>query len=117
VEDRPSRHRGTHVTGAALPPPIGQPPPRAVPALDAAHAIGPPQPLQVIQAVRLRTKPRLKLPQRCRVMHARSGITHPSRLLRLAGAPYGSISCRAGRWPEAHRLPSAPAAADPGPPG
>jgi len=83
VEDRARRRRGAHLAAGALEPPIAQPPAPGVAAVGADEAARPPQPLQVVQVVRIAAEPGLELTHRPRVMQAGHKVEARRKLLRL----------------------------------
>ena len=91
VEDRPGRHRGTSVAAGAPEPAITHPPAAGMAAALADEPARPAQPLQVVQAVRIGTEPRLELARRPRVMHAPTRTIHTVSLRRLNGDPQGRL--------------------------
>src|ERR1039457_6903446 len=86
VEGRARCPRRAPAAAAALESAITQPPPARA-ACRAGETALPAQPLQVIQAVRVRPEPRLELARRPRVVHAATRLIHALRLLRLNGYP------------------------------
>jgi len=61
----------------------------------ARKAIGPAQPLQVIETVRIGPEPRLQLADGRRVVHTGTRLGHPSIVLRLHGYPQSHLTSRA----------------------
>src|SRR5665213_3115033 len=74
VEDGACRHRGAAAASCAHDPAVAGPPPRRVAAGWADEARGPPQPLEVVQAVCVRLKPGMELSQGPGVLGACTGI-------------------------------------------
>ena len=95
---------GIHLTGPAAAvgahePPIAQPPAPGVARSRAGEAVGPSQPLQVVQAVRVAPEPGLELAHGPRVVHASTRSVHPLSLVRLNGYPRLELSYVGGNAP------------------
>src|SRR6266545_3170110 len=74
IEEGPCRHRGPATAGGTLVAAIGDRPSASVTAPGAGEALGPPQPVQVVQAVSVGREPGLELPCGPRVVQARPGL-------------------------------------------
>src|SRR5262249_61761328 len=96
AEQGARRHRRPLAAGRALTPAIGHRPSACMPALRADEAAGPPQPLQVVQAVSIGREPGLELSSGSRVVHTRtefgSGLAHAHSLVRSDEYPYVRLS-------------------------
>ena len=76
IEDRTGRHRTACRTRRTHEAAIAQAPTAFVAATRTDEAVGPPQPFEVVQAVRIGSKPGLKLANRARVVLASARIRH-----------------------------------------
>src|SRR6266511_1520453 len=83
IEEGPCRHRGPATAGGTLVAAIGDRPSASVTAPRADEALGPPQPVQVVQAVGVGREPGLELPDGPRVVPARPGLERTIHALSL----------------------------------
>jgi len=81
IEQRARRYRGLGLASGALEAAVRDTPTTDVPTARAEEPVRPAQPLQVVQALRVRGEPRLELSQRPRVVHPTAWVIdrhHPS---------------------------------------
>src|SRR6266511_195405 len=98
IEEVPCRHRGPATAGGTLVAAIGDRPSASVTAPRADEALGPPQPVQVVQAVGVGREPGLELPDGPRVVPARPGLErtiHALSLVRSDEYPPPNLRARA----------------------
>ncbi len=73
IEQRPRRHRRPPAAARALVPPIGHPPAAGLATARAHEALGPAEPVQIVEAVLVGPEPGPELPGRARITHTGPG--------------------------------------------
>ena len=79
VEYRSRRHRRARPTRTTHEPAIAQPPTVLMRAARADEALGPPQPLKIVQAVRIGREPGMEFANRPRIVLASTRVRHARR--------------------------------------
>ena len=72
---------------------LAERPALAVAAARTGEALRPPEPVQIVEAIRIGPEPRLELTHRPRIVLSSARLLHTSSLLRLNGYPHAGI-CR-----------------------